>query len=77
MQALLGLSSGAAQKAVQEVLDCFDADVDEHIARRHLELQARGLTNAAIYGCIATEITELRFKAPSLTPRQIRRRIYG
>jgi hypothetical protein len=51
--------------------------VDEFIARRHAELQAQGESNAEIFERIAAELRGLRFKAPELSARQIRRRIYG
>lgn len=74
---MLGLSAHAADRALAEVLDCFDHDVDEHILSRHAELQRAGLNNTAIYALIAGELPHLRFRAPTLSPRQIRRRIYG
>ncbi|MEY4550347.1 MAG: hypothetical protein RL685_6542, partial [Pseudomonadota bacterium] len=40
-------------------------------------LQARGVRNPQIFDTIAEELGKLRFTAPALTPRQIRRRIYG
>ena len=77
LELLLGLSPKVAERALAEVLDCFDRDVDEHIRSRHAELQRIGLDNAAIYALIARELEQLRFKAPRLSARQIRRRIYG
>ena len=73
----LGLSPHAAVRALAEVLDCFDSAVDEHIRTRHAELQRAGYSNDNIYSLIAEELGALRFKAPALSPRQIRRRIYG
>ena len=77
LEQVLGLSSHAAERALAEVLDCFDSAVDEHIRTRHAELQRAGYSNDNIYSLIAQELGALRFKAPALSPRQIRRRIYG
>ena len=77
LELLLGLSSSDAHKAVLEVLDCFDLEVDEFIAQRHHELHASGLPNTTIYDHLLGELRLLRFRAPRLSVRQIRRRIYG
>ncbi len=74
---MLGLSRAQATRAVDEVLDSLGLEVDEFIARRHAELQAQGGTNSEIFDRIAEELRALRFKAPELSARQIRRRIYG
>jgi hypothetical protein len=77
LQSVLGLSRAQASRAVDEVLDSLALEVDEFIARRHAELQAQGESNAEIFERIAAELRGLRFKAPELSARQIRRRIYG
>lgn len=77
LQSVLGLSRTQASRAVDEVLDSLALEVDEFIARRHGELQAQGASNAEIFERIAEELRALRFKAPELSARQIRRRIYG
>lgn len=77
LQSLLGLSPAQASRAVDEVLDSLALEVDEYITRRHGELQAQGVSNAEIFERIADELRALRFKAPKLSARQIRRRIYG
>ncbi|HYQ30857.1 MAG TPA: hypothetical protein VER04_26675 [Polyangiaceae bacterium] len=77
LQSLLGLSQAQASRAVDEVLDSLGLEVDEYIARRHGELQAQGENNTEIFERIAEELQALRFKAPNLSARQIRRRIYG
>jgi hypothetical protein len=77
LQQLLGLSPERAVRAVAEVLDSFDCDVDAYIVERHAALQAEGVPNAQIYDRIAAELPTLRFKVTGLTARQIRRRIYG
>jgi len=77
LERLLGLAPAQAERAVSETLDCLGQGVDEYIADRHRELQGRGVRNPAIYDTIARELRSLRFAAPALSPRQIRRRIYG
>ena len=77
LQSVLGLSRTQASRAVDEVLDSLGLEVDEFIARRHAELQAQGESNNEIFERIADELRALRFKAPELSARQIRRRIYG
>ena len=77
LERLLGLAPPQAQRAIAETLDCFRQGVDEYIAERHRELQTQGLPNPAIYDTIGRELSVLRFTAPALSVRQIRRRIYG
>lgn len=74
---LFGLSDRVAERVVGEVLDCFHLKVEDFIRLRHEELQRQGLPNEQIYQQIANELTQERFVAPRLSPRQIRRRIYG
>ena len=77
LQALLGLSAAQAERAVAETLDSLQLGVDEYIAARHAELQAQGESNLRIFEIIADELPSLRFKAPELSARQLRRRVYG
>ena len=77
LESLLGLNRAQATRAVEEVLDSLGLEVDEYIARRHGELREQGEHNGEIFERIAEELRVLRFKAPTLSARQIRRRIYG
>ena len=77
LEHVLGLSPERAARAVDEVLDSLSLDVDGYIAERHAELQREGVANPEIYQRISEELAQLRFKAPALSARQIRRRIYG
>lgn len=74
---IVGLSPDQAEQVVSEVLDALDDTVDTFIARRHAELQRQGLHNDAIYAQLRRELHEGRFRAQTLSDRQIRRRIYG
>jgi hypothetical protein len=47
------------------------------VRRRHRELQASGLANAAIFDCIAAELAARPVAAPTLSARQLRRVVYG
>lgn len=77
LQHVLGLTPERAARAVAEVLDALDVDIDTYIGERHAELQREGLANPEIYERIASELSGMRFKAGALSARQIRRRIYG
>lgn len=77
LQAVCGLSREAAGRAVLEVIDAFAYEVDDFVSTRHAELRARGFDNSGIFEQLRSDLTQLRFKAPPLTDRQLRRRIYG
>jgi hypothetical protein len=77
LRGLLGLSPEQAARAVAETVDAFQFDVESYVEARHAELQRQGVHNAEIFQRIAEELPNLRFKAPGLSARQIRRRIYG
>jgi len=72
-----GLPASNAARVAAEVLDLFSQTVDEFIIGRHNELQSEGYAGKDIYERILGELAEWRFAAPDLTPRQVRRRIYG
>lgn len=71
------LSAPEAQRVVAEVLNFLRETPEDFVRRRHLVLQADGLSNASIYVQLATELSAWRFRAPPYTARQIRRIIYG
>ena len=71
------LSAAEATHLVNEVLGFLAETPEAFIRRRHLALQSQGLANDAIYLRLVAEVERLRFRAPPLTPRQIRRIIYG
>ena len=71
------LSPAEAHRVVDEVLAYLDETPDAFVRRRHLELQADGLDNRAIFARLAEELAGRRFRAPALSARQIRRMIYG
>lgn len=71
------LSRSEAERLVREVVAFFSEPLEDFVARRHRELQARGLRNDLIFQRIAAEVAERRFAAPALSERQIRRLVYG
>jgi hypothetical protein len=71
------LSPQEATRLVQEVLAFMSEVPEDFIRRRHLALQAQGLSNRAIYLRISEELAGRRFRAPEYSERQIRRIIYG
>ena len=71
------LSASQAAHLVNEVLSFLAETPEAFIRRRHLALQSQGLANDAIFAQLAAEVERLRFRAPPLTARQIRRIIYG
>ena len=72
-----GVPRGRVGSVVNEVFDLFAETVDEFISSRHEELQREGYSSHAIYRVIQGDLEYWRFKAPRLSVRQIRRRIYG
>ena len=71
------LSPGEAARVVSDVLGVLDETVERYVQRRHLELQREGLVNDRIFERIAAELGALRFRAPTLSLRQLRRIVYG
>lgn len=71
------LSPPEAARLVDDVLSFLAETPESFIRRRHVALQAQGLANDAIFRQLAAELERLRFRAPRLTARQIRRIIYG
>jgi hypothetical protein len=71
------LTPQEAARLVNEVLAFMSEMPEDFIRRRHLALQAQGLSNRAIYLQIGDELAARRFRAPQYSERQIRRIIYG
>jgi hypothetical protein len=71
------LSAAEARRVVAEVLAYFSDTVERFVRRRHVELQGEQYRNEEIFERIAAELQARRFAAPELSPRQIRRMIYG
>ena len=71
------LTAAEARRLLVEVLAFYAENTDEFIRRRHLELQAAGLANPAIFTTIQLELHQRRFSTAAISVRQIRRVIYG
>jgi hypothetical protein len=71
------LSTSEASRVVAEVVDYFAESVPEFVRRRHDELKRRGLSNDLIFAAIGAELPTRRFAALPMTPRQLRRMVYG
>lgn len=71
------LTAPEAARVVSEVLGFLAETPEAFIRRRHIALQSQGIANEAIFTQLAAELEQLRFRAPPLTTRQIRRIIYG
>jgi hypothetical protein len=71
------LSRNEASRVVAEIVGYFAESVPEFVRRRHAELKRRGLTNDQIFAVLGAEIRSRRFAALPLTPRQLRRIVYG
>ena len=70
------LPAGVARRVVDDVVAYFSEPVEAVVSPRRRELHS-GLANPVIFDRIAAELTDRPVAAPSLTPRQIRRVIYG
>ena len=71
------LSPQQANKPINEVLAYFDEPVDQFVQRRHQQLQGAGYKNPDIFRIIEHELGAIRFPAPKLSNRQLRRLVYG
>lgn len=71
------LDSRDLPRLLEDISGFFDMTLEEFVQLRHQQLRHQGLKNEEIYKRLLEEIEERRFKAPSLSTRQIRRLIYG
>jgi hypothetical protein len=71
------LSRNEVVRLIDEVLHYLDELPEAFVRRRHLHLQAQGLSNSEIFVRLADELRKRRFRAPEFTARQLRRMIYG
>ncbi len=64
-------------RLLDDISGALDSTVQDYIQERHFTLQKEGKRNSEIYSQLQKEIKNLRFVAPDLSVRQIRRIIYG
>jgi hypothetical protein len=71
------LGTDGAVRVLDDVLALMSETIEQFVARRHLELQRDGHRNDEIFGLLTEECASWRFRAPSLSQRQLRRIVYG
>jgi hypothetical protein len=72
-----GLTSAEAVRVVEDVIAFHAETVEEYVRRRHLQLKSHGARNDEIFVRIAGELLDRVVAAPELSPRQLRRIVYG
>ena len=71
------LTHTEARRIVEEVINFFAEQPEDYVRRRHLGLQALGLSNEQIFQRLTIELKARRFCAPCWSMRQLRRIVYG
>ena len=71
------LTRDEAGHLAQEVLAYFSETPEGFVQRRHAQLKDQGMKNPEIFEQLSRELGELRFAAPELSARQLRRIVYG
>jgi hypothetical protein len=72
-----GLNSDDARRVVADVLAYFTETTEEYVRRRHRELQTYGARNDEIFTRLGVELRHWPVRSPELSPRQLRRIVYG
>jgi hypothetical protein len=72
-----GLSAGEAARVVADVLAWYREPVEDYVRRRHAYYHVYGKKNEEIFALIAGELADRVVAAPALSPRQLRRIVYG
>jgi hypothetical protein len=72
-----GLSPAEAARVVEDVIAFHAEPVEEYVRRRHAYLKTYGAKNDEIFARIAEELSGRVVAAPGLSPRQLRRIVYG
>ncbi len=71
------LPAATVERVVADVVAYFGETVEQYVRRRHRELHARGRRNDDIWPVLLAELPGRRYRAASLTERQLRRIVYG
>ncbi len=74
---IVDVSERQLDKLLIELMDQWSETQEEHVLRRHRELQREGVPNRLVYGLILRELPGRRFAPEPTTERRIRRLIYG
>ncbi len=77
LQVTTNLSDKEINKIIEEINEFYNLSYQEYIKKNHLKLRAEGYKNEEIYEILSEKVKQMRFKAPDLSIRQIRRIIYG
>ena len=72
-----GLPPGTAERVIADMIAYFGETAAEFVRRRHTELHQRQYKNPQIWPVIADELGDRPVVAPALSPRQLRRIVYG
>ncbi len=74
---IVDVSERQLDKLLVELMDHWSETQEQHVLRRHRELQRDGVPNRLVYGLIRQELPSRRFAQRLMTERQVRRLIYG
>ena len=72
-----GLSPGEAERVIEDVIAWYREPVESYVRRRHADLQLHGIRNDEAFERILGELANRVVAPPELTPRQVRRIVYG
>lgn len=72
-----GLDRAQAERLIGDVLAFHAETVEGYVRRRHAEMKTYGVKNDEIFARLAEELPGRVVAAPRLTPRQLRRIVYG
>ena len=72
-----GLAAPTAARVIADVIAYFGETTEQFVRRRHAELHRSGAHNDRIWAVIGAELAQRPVAAPALTPRQLRRIVYG
>ena len=74
--ATTGLPPATAARVISDVIGYFAESAEQFVRRRHAELRAR-YKNDEIWSLLTAELAGRPVAAPPVTPRQLRRIVYG
>lgn len=71
------LSPAEANRVIEDVLAWYREPLLDYVRRRHHQLRGLGVRNDQIWDELGAEVQGRLFAAPAVSPRQLRRYIYG
>jgi exonuclease VII large subunit len=72
-----GLTPAEAARVIEDVLAWYREPLQDYVRRRHAHHHLYGRRNQEIFTLIAGELASRLVAAPPLSPRQLRRIVYG